>query len=112
LNATANLWGLLAGRDPREVARARERMRAWSREGEGDPVERAHRLWTWCGERGVSLLALNLQYSLRAPRSAARPPASTLIGFSRPSRVDEDVAALLEPIDASVWQELYEEFGL
>jgi aryl-alcohol dehydrogenase-like predicted oxidoreductase len=107
LNATANLAGLLAGRDPREVARTRGRRGAWSWDGEGDPVEFAHKLWAWCGARGVSLLSLNLQYSLREPRIAA-----TLVGFSRPSRVDEDVAAVLAPIDDSTWQELHEEFGL
>ena len=32
--------------------------------------------------------------------------------FSRPSRVDEDVAACMEPIGEEVWQELHEEFGL
>jgi D-threo-aldose 1-dehydrogenase len=112
LNATVNLMGLLAGRDPREVARTRTRRGGWRREGEGDPIEYAHRLWAWCGTRGISMLALNLQYSIREPRVAAPPVAATLLGFSRPSRVDEDVAAVLEPIDASIWQELYEEFGL
>jgi D-threo-aldose 1-dehydrogenase len=53
------------------------------------------------------MLALNLQYSMRNPHIA-----STLIGFSRPSRVDEDVAACLEPIDEQVWLELHETFGL
>jgi D-threo-aldose 1-dehydrogenase len=107
LNATVNLMGLLAGRDPREVARERRRRGGWSWEGEGDPVEFAHRLWAWCGARGISMLALNLQYSLREPNIA-----STLIGFSRPGRVDEDVAAVLEPIPESTWQGLHEEFGL
>ena len=106
-NATVNLMGLLAGSDPIEFARARGHRHTWSWEGEGDPIEFAHRLWTWCGARGVSMLALNLQYSLREPRIA-----STLLGFSRPSRVDEDIAAVLEPMDESIWQELHEEFGL
>jgi aryl-alcohol dehydrogenase-like predicted oxidoreductase len=107
LNATVNLLGLLAGRDPREVARAHAGRRAWSWDGEGDPVAFAHRLWAWCGARGVSMLALNLQYSMRQSKIA-----STLIGFSRPSRVDEDLAAAQEPIDDGVWNALHEEFGL
>ena len=112
LNATVFLMGLLAGRDPREVARTRRRHGGWSWVGEGDPIEYAHRLWAWCGARGVSMLSLNLQYSLRDPRTGVKPPASTLIGFSRPSRVDEDIAAVLDPIPESIWQALHEEFGL
>jgi hypothetical protein len=44
---------------------------------------------------------------LREPRIA-----STLIVFSRPSRVREDVAACLAPIGDDVWRELHDEHGL
>jgi hypothetical protein len=35
-----------------------------------------------------------------------------LIGSSRPSRVDEDIAAVPEPIDDQHWLDLHKEFGL
>jgi aryl-alcohol dehydrogenase-like predicted oxidoreductase len=103
-NGTVNLGGLLSGRDP--ILVADERGWPWrEQERFGEQVRGARRLWEWCQARGVNLLALNLQYCLREPRIA-----STLIGFSRPSRVDEDVAACFEPIADEVWQELYRDF--
>jgi aryl-alcohol dehydrogenase-like predicted oxidoreductase len=106
-NATVNLGGLLSGRDPLDlVAEHGDRWR-WSRDRSKQVVERAHDIWEWAQARGIGMLALNLQYCMREPRVA-----STLIGFSRPSRVDEDVAACQEPIDEEVWQELHDEFGL
>jgi len=70
-------------------------------------AERAAKLWQWCQERDLSLLALNLQFCLRDPRIA-----STLIGFSRPARVEEDIAACWVPIPENTWDELYETFDL
>ena len=105
-NATVTVNGLLGGGDPLALAAAH----GWSRpkhEQRLDEAQRAHTLWKWCQARGVSLLALNLQYSLREPRIA-----STLIGFSRPSRVEEDVSASFEPIPDEVWSALRAEFGL
>jgi aryl-alcohol dehydrogenase-like predicted oxidoreductase len=105
-NATVNMGGLLSGRDPLQVI-AERGGRGWARGRPDETVQRAHAVWQWAQARGIGMLALNLQYCMREPRVA-----STLIGFSRPSRVDEDVAACLEPIGDEVWQELYEEFGL
>ncbi len=122
LNATVTLNGMLTDGDPMALAARRqedwERRRheippeRWEqfrpyREQMLDEARRARALWEWCQARGLSLLALNLQYSLREPRIA-----STLIGFSRPSRVEEDVAACFVPIPDETWDELREDFGL
>lgn len=121
-NATVTLNGMLTDREPREVVEARQRR--WADRVAQIPPERMERfrqyrdrmlkeaadaqsLWEWCQERRVSLLALNLQYCLRDPRVA-----STLIGFSRPARVDEDVAACFAPIPDQIWTALHDEFGL
>jgi D-threo-aldose 1-dehydrogenase len=106
-NATVNLAGLLSGRDPLQMAAERGRRGSWAWARSDETLQRAHAIWQWAQARGIGMLALNLQYCMRDPRIA-----STLIGFSRPGRVDEDVAACLEPIDENVWRELHDEFGL
>jgi D-threo-aldose 1-dehydrogenase len=65
------------------------------------------RLWEWCREKNIDLGTLNLQFCLRERRVA-----STVIGFSRPERVDQNVSAYLETISDEIWTALYEDFGL
>ncbi|MBT6150000.1 MAG: hypothetical protein HOH74_31460, partial [Gemmatimonadetes bacterium] len=38
--------------------------------------------------------------------------ASTLIGFSRPARVEQNIQAYTTTIDAAIWDELNDDFGL
>ena len=121
-NATVTLNGLLTDGDP--MARWRERDRLWERHlaqmspdrlewarerrvQDKEQAERAAQLWEWCQMRKISLLALNLQFCLRDPRIA-----STLIGFARPARVEEDIAACWVPIPEDTWDKLYETFHL
>ena len=106
-NATVNMGGLLSGRNPLQLVAERGASWRWSWDRSKEALQQAHEVWQWAQARKVGMLALNLQYSMRNPRIA-----STLIGFSRPSRVDEDVAACREPIGEEVWEELHEEFGL
>jgi aryl-alcohol dehydrogenase-like predicted oxidoreductase len=106
-NATVNMAGLLSGRDPLDIAAERGMHGNWAWGRSDETLQRAHAIWQWAQARGIGMLALNLQYCMRDPRVA-----STLIGFSRPSRVDEDVAACMESIDEDVWRELHDEFGL
>jgi D-threo-aldose 1-dehydrogenase len=106
-NATVNMGGLLSGSDPLQLVAERGTSWRWSWDRSKEAMQQAHEIWQWAQDRKVNMLALNLQFSIRNPHIA-----STLIGFSRPSRVDEDVAACLEPINEEVWQELYDEFGL
>jgi len=94
LNGAAVMLGLLSGRDPREVEYRRQ-------------AERAYELWQWAQSRGVSLLALNLQFCAREQRIA-----STLVGVSNPAEIEADVAALSEEIPGEVWRDLRERFGV
>ncbi|TQM37620.1 aldo/keto reductase [Pseudonocardia cypriaca] len=54
-----------------------------------------------CARHGVPLPAAALQFSLRDPRIA-----STVVGFSRPERVDESVAHADTEIPEDLWPEL------
>jgi D-threo-aldose 1-dehydrogenase len=54
-----------------------------------------------CARHGVPLAAAALQFSLRDPRIA-----STVVGFSRPERVDECVAQAGTAIPDELWPEL------
>jgi len=74
--------------------------------GAGKNAERAGQMSAWCRERDVDLDTLNLHFCLREKRFA-----STLIGFSRPARVEQNVRAYAEKIDASIWEELERDFG-
>ena len=104
LNGMPIIKGLLGGRDPLQVAAELEAAgsRVWEPYHPiSDEVQRARCLWEWAGARGVGLLALNLQFCLREPRIA-----STLVGASTPEEITADVAACVEPIPESVWDEL------
>ncbi len=70
-------------------------------------AERAAAMTAWCEERGLDLATLNLHYCLRERRFA-----STLIGFSRPARVEQNVEAYTTTIDDQVWDELARDFGI
>ena len=54
-----------------------------------------------CAAQGVSLAAAALQFSLRDPRVA-----STVVGVSEPSRIEEITALMSEQIPAALWAEL------
>jgi D-threo-aldose 1-dehydrogenase len=54
-----------------------------------------------CARHGVPLAAAALQFSVRDPRIA-----STVVGFSRPERVDECVAHARTAIPEALWPEL------
>ncbi len=69
-------------------------------------AERAQRLTDWCRERDIDRAALNLQFCLREKRFA-----STLIGFSRPARVEQNLADYSATFDDSIWEELEQDLG-
>lgn len=100
-NGTSFANGLLNGIDPLETA-ARHNWPA-----DRPEVQRARALWEFAGERGFSLIALNLQFCMRQKRIA-----STLLGASGPSEIEADLQAASEPIPDSVWTELEERFGI
>jgi D-threo-aldose 1-dehydrogenase len=64
-------------------------------------VERIQRMEQVCARFDVPLAAAALQFSVRDPRIA-----STIVGFSRPERVDETVRSAAWPVPEEVWAEL------
>ena len=64
-------------------------------------VERVRRMEDACAWHGVPLAAAALQFSLRDPRIA-----STIVGISRPERVDETLRLAAWDIPDTLWAEL------
>jgi D-threo-aldose 1-dehydrogenase len=56
-----------------------------------------------CARHGVPLAAVALQDSLREPRIT-----STIVGMSRPERLDQAVALAAEPVPDNLWAEIAE----
>lgn len=100
LNGTALLLGLLSGSDPRKS------VPVVLMGDEKEKAQRAYKLWEWAQSRGVSLLALNLQFCLRERRIA-----STLLGVANPEQLETDIAAISEKVSDNIWSELYERFN-
>jgi len=99
-NGMALVSGLLSGRQPLEVAREHEMS------NNTPDVQRAQALWEWAQSKGVSLLALNLQFCMQEARIT-----STLIGASHPAEIEVDVDAVSQTISDEIWRELEERFG-
>jgi len=100
-NGAAVMLGLLGGDDPREVG---PKLGGFASEIR---MQRACAIWDWCRERGVSLLALNLQLCLREHRIA-----STLVGAASPAEIEADISAAAEDIPAEIWEGLHERFDV
>jgi D-threo-aldose 1-dehydrogenase len=64
-------------------------------------VERARKLDTICKRYGVRLAAAALQFSLRDPRIT-----STIVGVTRPERIQQTLELAAEPIPDAIWAEL------
>lgn len=71
------------------------------RAAEADLLGRIRRMDDLCREAGISLKAAALQFSLRDPRIA-----STVVGISRPERVDDLVQLAEVEIPESLWAQL------
>jgi aryl-alcohol dehydrogenase-like predicted oxidoreductase len=100
-NAMVVEYGLLGGKDPRDVVKERK--------GQVDQhkMERAVALWEWAQTQQVNLLSVALQYSARNPHIHA-----TLVGAATPDEVEADLAVFNEPIPSSVWTDLSQKFNL
>jgi aryl-alcohol dehydrogenase-like predicted oxidoreductase len=85
------LAGLLAGPNPARDERLRARPE----------FDAASDWWAWARERGVPLQALALQFGLRNADVGC-----VLIGAKTAREVEQNVAALTQPIDATVWQQV------
>jgi D-threo-aldose 1-dehydrogenase len=66
-----------------------------------DILDKVARIKAIADRHGVSMKALGLQFALANPAVAAVIP-----GASKPSRIDEDRAALAETVPADAWREL------
>ncbi|HYG57411.1 MAG TPA: aldo/keto reductase [Symbiobacteriaceae bacterium] len=94
INGAALAMGLLSGRDPDSIGTPKWKPPALELAG-------ARQVHAWCKVRGVSVLALALQFSLRQPRFAC-----TLIGAATPAEVQGCWDAATQEIPAKVWEEL------
>ncbi len=95
LNGAAVMLGLLSGDDPRAAAPGLGGFASPQR------MARAVAFWEWAQERGVSLLAVNLQFCLRERRIA-----STLVGARNPTEIEADIAAVTAELPADTWDDL------
>lgn len=64
-------------------------------------IDRVLRMEAMCGQHGIPLAAAALQFSVRDERIA-----STIVGMSQPSRVEETVRLLDYEIPEELWDEL------
>ena len=64
-------------------------------------VERARKLEAICQRRGVPLAAAALQFSMRDPRIV-----STIVGMSRPERLQQTLDLARTPLPDDLWPEL------
>jgi D-threo-aldose 1-dehydrogenase len=71
------------------------------REASPELVERARSMAAACNRAGVPLAAAALQFSLREPRIA-----STVVGMTRPERLDQTLELAALPIPDELWGEL------
>ncbi|MCC6626225.1 MAG: aldo/keto reductase [Chloroflexi bacterium] len=93
LNGFSIVRGLLTGVDPAAAA-ARGR---WSND---EDVARATAMLAWCRERGVSLLALALQFCLREERIHGNP-----LGSQNIDELRANIAAVATPLPDQVFED-------
>lgn len=70
-------------------------------EADAELVERARQMEAACEYYGVPLAAAALQFSLRDPRIT-----STIVGMSKPERIQQTLALAAVPIPDALWAEL------
>ena len=95
VNGSPLAHGLLNGHDPQAVNPGLS-----MRQTEPD-VMAAKRLYTWCRENGLSMLAVVLQFSLRQPRIDC-----TLTGAKSASELAQNLEAVRTPLPETVWEDL------
>lgn len=66
-----------------------------------ETIERARRIAEVCRRYDVPLAACALQFSMRDPRIA-----STIVGLSRPERIEQTIALARHPIPDALWDEI------
>ena len=76
-------------------------------EPDAEKRPRAHAMWRWCAERGVSLRTLALQFCLALPIEGC-----VMVGPASAEQVDGVLDAATAPIDETVWAEFEAAFGV
>jgi len=92
LNGFSIVRGILTGADVDEAAR----KGGWRN---AEDIERAKQIRTWARQRGVSLLALALQFCLREGRIQGNP-----LGNQSVSNLEQNVAAVSAPLPDDIWR--------
>ena len=64
-------------------------------------IERTRQIADICARYNVPMAAAALQFSLRDPRITV-----TIVGMSRPERIQETIAYATHPIPQELWDEL------
>ena len=96
--ASAQGMGLLTGQEPDT-----ERERGMYPGCE----PRAHRMWVWCREHGISIRNLALQFCLAAPIDSI-----VMFGPSNKQQVQEGFDSATSPIPEPIWQAFEQTFGV
>jgi aryl-alcohol dehydrogenase-like predicted oxidoreductase len=74
-------------------------------EPQGDP--RAHAMWAWCRDRGISIRHLAMQFCMAAPIDGI-----VIYGPANRRQVEEGYEAATTPVPDEVWREFRAEFGV
>ncbi len=96
--ASVQGMGLLTGSEPDA-----ERERAMHPGSE----PRAHRIWTWCRERGVNIRHLAIQFCLAAPVDSL-----VMFGPSNIQQVRDAYKAATDTIPSDLWEKFDQDFGI
>ena len=96
--ASVQGMGLLTGSEPDA-----ERERAMHPGSE----PRAHRIWTWCRERGVNIRHLAIQFCLAAPVDSL-----VMFGPSNIQQVRDAYKAATDTIPTDLWEKFDQDFGI
>jgi aryl-alcohol dehydrogenase-like predicted oxidoreductase len=97
LNGSPAAHGLLVGADPSEAGEA-VRSRVSARD-----LEAAARLYRWCREREIPMLAIVLQFCLRQPLIDC-----TLTGPKTRAEMEHNLRVATMPLPSGIWEELAE----
>ena len=95
LNGPPLAHGLLTGEDPDRIV-ARAKVRSPERE-----LAAARRLYTWCRERGVPMVAVALQFCLRERRIHC-----TLSGAKTKAELEQNLRCATMPLPEDLWADL------
>lgn len=98
INGSPLAMGLLSGVAPEVYARE---VLTWASDDHLRDVAVAQRLWLWARERGVDLLSVALQFSLRERRLA-----TTIVGAKTAAEIVRNIEAATVAVAPQLWADL------